>query len=148
MLFLVFLFYGAFFLTSRALAASNGMEHFFVEVKFNGNVHIISTAFLPPRSSFIKYPEFCDNLDKLSDEFPDSKLCVVGDFTIPNAQWSSGDVASVASLVQLALSNEVESIQVVGFYHNLYQVNSIRNANNVLLEMVFWDDEKVMFSCR
>ena len=70
-------------------------------------VHIFSTDYFPSRCALLKYAEFCDNLDKLSDEFPDSHLCVVGDFNIPNAQWSSGDLASVASPV---LPNEVESI--------------------------------------
>ena len=59
------------------------------------------------------HAEFCGTLDRFSDGFPDGKLCVVGDFNIPNAQWSSGDLALVDSSVKSALPNEIESIQVL-----------------------------------
>ena len=132
-------------IASRVLPANNSIEHLFVQIDMSGEQFIFASAYFPPRSAFQKYVQFGESLERLSDEYPENKLCVLGDFNLPHSQWSKEDLASVAVPLPTAVPNEVESLQVLSFlcsYHNLYQVNSIANENNVILDLVFLQDRE------
>uniref|UniRef100_A0A6P7H9E1 Uncharacterized protein LOC114349030 n=1 Tax=Diabrotica virgifera virgifera TaxID=50390 RepID=A0A6P7H9E1_DIAVI len=131
------------------LLASNSVEHLFVKIEVGSNKIIIATAYFPPRSEPEKYWEFTENVEKLSDENPDHKLCILGDFNFPYCNWSKDGMSSVGTPLTGASPSEVESIQILSAscsYHNLYQVNSVKNAHNNLLDLIFMDDGEAKIS--
>uniref|UniRef100_A0A6P7GYL1 Probable ATP-dependent helicase PF08_0048 n=1 Tax=Diabrotica virgifera virgifera TaxID=50390 RepID=A0A6P7GYL1_DIAVI len=81
-------------ISSTVLLASNSVEHLFVKVEVGSNKVIIATAYFPPRSEPEKYWEFTDNVEKLSEENPDHKLCILGDFNVPYCNWSKDGMSS------------------------------------------------------
>lgn len=126
-------------LTSTVLAASKNIEHLFVKIDIDNSKFIFATAYFPPRSAPDKYMEFTETVDRLSEEFAEYSLCILGDFNLPYCRWSNDGMASAAG----APPAEVESTQLLSFlcsYHNLHQVNTVRNAGNNLLDLVFVRD--------
>lgn len=74
-------------------------------------------------------------------------MYVLGDFNLPNSQWSMDELASMVVPLPTASPNEVESLQVLSHlcsYHNLYQVNTIKNDNNSMLDFIFVQDKETI----
>nr|CAI5824559.1 unnamed protein product [Callosobruchus analis] len=119
------------------------IEQLFVLVEVGATQYIIGTVYLPPGSSVDKYVVFSDNLESLYDEFPDCKLCIMGDFNLPNSLWSKEQFGSYATALASASHREVECLSMLSnmcSLHNLFQVNSVVNVNHSVLDLVFCQD--------
>nr|CAI5852710.1 unnamed protein product [Callosobruchus analis] len=130
-------------LSSRILPSTQDIEQLFVLVEVGATQYIIGTVYLPPGSSVDKYVVFSDNLDSLYDEFPDCKLCIMGDFNLPNSLWSKEQFGSYATALAAASHREVECLSMLSnmcSLHNLFQVNSVVNVNHSVLDLVFCQD--------
>ena len=121
----------------KRVESSENIEQLFIAV----GPSIVGAIYLPPLSQLECFLTFAEDIDRIANDFPDSELCVVGDFNVPKALWINEDVCSRA-----IPNNDVyvppltlEIINVLSdlcAYQNLFQCNQITNVNNVILDLV------------
>lgn len=134
---------------SRALTSDQDIEQLFVLVGTGENRYIFGTAYFPPRTTYHRYVMFGDNLERLSEEFPQCKICILGDFNLPHGHWTDGQLGSMVTALPMASPNEVESLQIVSnmcSFHNLYQNNNVLNATDSILDLIFVHDHSIVVS--
>ncbi|CAG9836393.1 unnamed protein product [Diabrotica balteata] len=71
---------------------------------------IFATAYFPSLSMIQKSVEFTGNVENLAENYPEYKLCILGDFNLSNCQWSIDRLSSVATPLPGTSPNEVEFI--------------------------------------
>ncbi|KAK9752855.1 Endonuclease-reverse transcriptase [Popillia japonica] len=79
------------------------------------------------------------DIEKLTDRYPDAKLCLVGDFNLPGIEWSRED----DQLIGIP-SNSLERFVCDNLaYHGLLQHNFNVNMNNTTLDLVLVNSDNV-----
>ncbi|XP_017478949.1 PREDICTED: uncharacterized protein LOC108368584 [Rhagoletis zephyria] len=98
-------------------------------------------SYVPPGSSFELYKAHADNIASLVlNNVKEHHLCVLGDFNLPNINWST----SISNNYGLT-PNNVNSSQELYFIDNvlslnLIQINNYFNSLNRLLDLIFISD--------
>ena len=68
-------------------------EHIFVKIKIDHLDIILGAIYIPQNVQYDSsiYSQFTLVVDELKINYPESHLCLFGDFNLPNVSWSNGD---------------------------------------------------------
>lgn len=94
---------------------------------------IVSCVYIPPRSNIQIYEDYCDAVGRLAENSR-GLIYMCGDFNCPDAFWVN-DHFGVEAVGQLTECSRMLADCMA--FLNLFQVNSISNANGVFLDLVF-----------
>lgn len=128
---------------SKCLRVPEIIEQVFVSIGSPQTGIILGAVYFPPRSSGWVYTVFSDTLDRVTSDLPTSTLCLVGDFNLSHGFWQTNALSSTVLAEHGAPLEEVAAIEEISnacSYHNLFQVNCVRNAYNSLLDLVLTQD--------
>ena len=121
------------------LNGDNSIEFVCVKINVNDTSDIfLYAAYIPPCSNAAVYEKHRNAINEIPSKPADTTI-ILGDFNIPQANWISDDDSNV--MVQTSVSpvyaaDFIEEIQSKGFF----QVNSITNSHNKLLDLIFTND--------
>lgn len=116
----------------------NSIDHVFVLLQIGSTSYLLGCVYIPPSSSLDAYLEHYNVVEELSCRFPDSKIIIVGDYNLPDAQWSIDDESSM--IVDCSVSSP--AVQVCESFNSLslYQANSLPNNHGVFLDLLFTNE--------
>ncbi|KAK9754641.1 Endonuclease-reverse transcriptase [Popillia japonica] len=127
------------FSSSCVLLPTNNIEAVYTSVYVNNNHIIFGSIYIPPASDITTYSNLLHDIEKLTDRYPDAKLCLVGDFNLPGIEWSRED----DQLIGIP-SNSLETFVCDNLaYHGLLQHNFNVNMNNTTLDLVLVNSDNV-----
>ena len=116
------------------------VEHIFVSVCSGSEKMIVGAVYLPQPLSVDTVQAHCSAIDSLLQRYPKHDLCLLGDYNLPNVNWINDDLGVRASRDNREV---VKLLSDCFAYNQLFQVNSISNSNNVMLDLVFVHDKLV-----
>nr|CAH7734274.1 unnamed protein product [Callosobruchus chinensis] len=114
----------------------NSLEQVFVSIKLKDTVLVIGAVYtgIPPSSDLDKYNLHISAVEYAFDLYMDCAFLMLGDFNIPDAFWYND---SYGPNVICPDNSPAHSLLNCYGYHNLYQVNSVVNSRNVMLDLIF-----------
>lgn len=127
---------------STVLDSDESIEQLWIKVCFNKNTLYICCVYIAPDSTDVIYNKHMESINiilKLLKE--NESVMIFGDFNLPNIEWK--DIQDFNSeLKNYSTPFNVKSIKesciVDGMaFNNLVQINSIRNLNSNLLDLMF-----------
>lgn len=113
----------------RILSGYRNTESVFIRCTSSLPNTIIGCAYIPPNQAVSTYTNLCMAVDEaVGTDVGADNLLVLGDFNLPNVDWSddSGDLG--------ASSRQIMNMAAL---HDLKQFNLIRNYRGVILDLVF-----------
>ena len=125
---------------SVQLDCSSTIEYLCVKISVNKKSNLyLYTAYIPPNSNAAVYKMHCDAVSKIPSK-PIDTIIVLGDFNIPRADWIlDDDESNVLVPTSITPTHAADFIdQIIG--NGLFQVNSIRNSQHKLLDLIFTND--------
>lgn len=129
-------------LSSRILPTTHDdIEAIFVLVYVGTDNIILSSVYFPPNSDISLYEKYCEDLENVSDLYPDADLICCGDFNLPGVCWKTEPDKNPVKITK-TLTVIAQSISLL----NMVQLNDISNSNNVLLDLVFSSFESIVVS--
>lgn len=115
------------------------VEDVFVGVKINNNNILIGGVYIPPMSAVNIYEDHCANVDFVVETYPQHTLYLIGDYNLPNVVFTNDDLGTLI----LNNNNHIAQTLCDSFaFHNLYQINSIKNCHGVFLDLIFTHNNK------
>lgn len=134
-------------LRSREITVSSpsyDIDHVFVSLQVGSTSWLLGCVYIPPSSDYEAYVEHCNVVEELCYRFPESKICIVGDYNLSDATWSVDDEGSMVVNCPPSSSGVhlCESFNSV----SLYQVNTIPNDHGVFLDLLFASDVDIATS--
>lgn len=115
------------------------LEYVCIKAKAAQQNIYIYCAYIPPNSPATLYQRHLETISSISIAAEDN-IIIVGDFNLPNIQWISDDDCDniqIPSVYDPQSSAEfITGLMSIG----LHQINSIRNKNNRLLDLIFTND--------
>lgn len=111
-------------LSNQITDVSNNIEHVFVHLT-DAKV-VIGTAYIPPWSNSAAYVTHSVDICKLRDAYSDASFVIVGDYNLPEVEWTDG-----FSYIERYRGSQLLSDLA---YLNFCQFNGIVNINGVLLK--------------
>lgn len=129
-------------LCSCELVVLSDREELWVQIK-NNKFHItLCAVYIPPHSGVNVYSEHLAEVDNVISRWQNSSVCVIGDFNLPGIKWvpDAGEVGFRST----DFSGECET-SFCDFvdYLGLSQLNGIVNVNNVILDLVLTNNNRV-----
>ncbi len=117
-------------------------EELWVNISCNDENLILCAIYLPPNSSPEVYNEHCSFLESISQEYADTRICVIGDFNLPNISWVPNEDCVGLSPV---CSNDLREQMVSDYYMlcGFNQFNSCPNSIGSILDLVFCNFDTV-----
>lgn len=107
------------------------VEHSFVAIKSsNGNI-LVGAVYLPPNSPSVLYENHCDSVEYIVNRGMYSEVFIFGDYNLPGTDWS------LSTETKCDLSPQAQAVQESFSLLELTQVNTVKNCNNVLLDLAF-----------
>lgn len=113
--------------------------HVFAYVIFPDETLLLGCAYIPPSSNLQVYLEHCHVVEQISSQFPDARLCLVGDYNLSScSSWGYDEECGMT--VDCPLS--YPAVQVCESFNSLSlrQVNHLPNNHGVFLDLVFTND--------
>ena len=129
---------------SKQLCVKDTIEDVFVHIEVEKKSLILACVYFPPRSPSAAYVSFSENIDKFSDEYPQATVGILGDFNLPHAVWENSNLSSAVRSVPPAVPAEVDSLEILSnlcAFHNLFQLNTITNISNSILDLMLFQDD-------
>lgn len=126
----------------------NHVEYVCIKIQLNSNSNVfIYAAYIPPNSPASIYDDHAKAINQIQMG-PNDFFIVQGDFNIPHSNWILDDadqnVLLPANIKPLHAETFIDSVLQLG----LHQINSIRNPNGKLLDLIFTNDfENAEISC-
>lgn len=122
------------------LENSNHLEYVCVKVALNTKLNVfIYAAYIPPNSQSDIFSSHLSAINLIPLN-PLDTLIIMGDFNLPHVSWIMDD-AEHNILVPTCVSPQHAADFIDGIISNgVYQINSIRNASNKLLDLIFSND--------
>ncbi|KAG5864357.1 PiggyBac transposable element-derived protein 3, partial [Gonioctena quinquepunctata] len=115
----------------------DNVEQIFVNVYAYGDELVIGGIYLPPSSRLDLYEDHCATVDSVMERFP-KKSCFC---TVPNVEWYN-DEFGVSAIYN---NNNAAQILIESLaFHNLFQLNSIKNCFGVMLDLIFTNDKDII----
>lgn len=113
-----------------------------IQIPGLGNL-VLCASYIPPVSSAEIYESHAKNVYSLfTDAHSNEYLCMLGDFNLPNVDWSPTD--DCGSLLPSNVSTTAERLIVdTAFSFNLAQINNFRNCVNKILDLIFISSELI-----
>lgn len=113
------------------------MEFLCVKAATKSHRPFIYSAYIPPVSSLEVYASHLTAIHAIATD-PEDVLIIVGDFNLPRVQWS---IDEDNILIPTAFDSSHSNYFINGLLSmSVYQVNSIRNSNDRLLDLYFTND--------
>lgn len=128
-------------LAYKVATKCKSIESVYVAIRIKGCQLVVGNVYLPPKCSMETISNFIEELDEVRSHFSNSEILLCGDFNLRNLIWQT-DLHLDSSTVHTEQSETLYS--ALYFYHNLKQHSSIRNCNNVQLDLVFSNIEKII----
>lgn len=122
------------------LLDSMDLECICIQLKLNSNTNaFIYVAYIPPNSDKATYSRHSTLINSIQYKSKDTIL-VMGDFNIPNVEWLlDTDDQKILLPINIRPDHAADFIADI-MEHGLCQINSIRNDDNNLLDLVFTND--------
>lgn len=122
---------------------SNTIEHLLIEIPSTDSSkrHIISSAYVPPRTPFSIYENHFDLLQDLLSHPSIDTFYIVGDYNMPEIDWiisSACDTTCDVTLPQLVCSGSSRMNSLINNFMNsleAFQYNNVSNTNNRILDL-------------
>lgn len=112
----------------------NTCEQLYVSLTHNNQCIIFGGLYIPPKSKADQYLEHTRIVEYVMDNHVDYKLVLCGDYNIPGAIWYNDDLGLNVDCIE----NSPANIILNSFsYYNLFQINSIPNSRNAILDLIF-----------
>lgn len=115
-------------------------ESIYVFVKNKNHQVIVGNVYIPCKSSLQTILNFTEELDEVCSKYPHTDIILTGDFNHRNLKWQA-DLTLDPCTVHTGPSESLYSN--LCFYHNLKQYSSILNSDQVQLDLVFSNIQKV-----
>lgn len=120
-----------------------GHEELWVNISAGSfkNLYLCAVYF-PPQCRMVEYEFHCDTVENMSEEC--DKMYIMGDFNLPNLQFLEEE-----NILPACNSNNAASDLLVStlLFANCNQLNNVKNCNNVLLDLVFSNNDKTDVIC-
>lgn len=121
------------------ISDAEDLEYVCIKAKAKSHNIYIYCAYIPPNSSAEIYLKHLAAIHSIAMD-PEDVLIIVGDYNLPHVQWTTDD-ADHGALIPTAFDSSTASDFINGLLGmGVHQVNSIRNANNRLLDLLFTND--------
>lgn len=119
------------------------VEQLFVSFKYGREKYIIGAVYIPPNSPQEVYNRHCDTIENIIQANPDQKVCIFGDYNIPNAYWRLVD-----GVMQLECPHNSPAVIISDCftYLSMNQIVNIPNNRGVFLDLVFTNITSVSIS--
>ena len=122
------------------------VEQLFVRVHLHNNKNLLLGAiYLPPASRPTLYGKHADSITELYSKYSDDIFLLYGDYNLPHAVWYSDSGQSCFRKLEMS-RNESEAVDLllggVG-YCNLFQANTVFNAYDGMLDLIFVSSSRV-----
>ena len=85
-------------------------------------------------------------MDTIVDIDPSAQVCILGDFNLPHGLWRNDEYSS-AIYPTTAFANEKSAMEIISSmcaFHNLFQLNNIRNSFDSLLDIVLSRTQEIV----
>lgn len=126
-------------LTSELLISSIDLEFICVLIKINTKKLFITCSYIPPNSNQLVYSEHVAAINSVvSSASSNDFMLVVGDFNLPFVKWDF--VPDSPNLLPISSNSWTDTFFNALSDLCLFQLNSIRNINDKLLDLVFVSD--------
>lgn len=117
-------------------------EELWILIKYEKLEMVLGAVYLPPMSNKDSYQLHCDSTEYMSSIFYNTMLCIVGDHNLPEISWHNDDLG----LLSYGHNSSADCLLELFLYLNLFQHNSITNANHVMLDLIFSNDSTLNVS--
>lgn len=116
---------------------TDNLEYVCIKATTGSHCMYVYNAYIPPVSSAEIYSSHLAAIHSIATD-PEDVLIIVGDFNLPHVQWTmDDDVISIPT----AFESQHASDFITGLLDlGVYQVNSIRNSKDRLLDLFFTND--------
>lgn len=105
-------------------------EQVFVSCVISSHRFLIGCTYIPPNQPASVYSDYCDSVDEvISSTGYSEKVLLLGDFNIPDVDWSSEET--------LHVKESSRYLWNLASTHNLKQINAVHNSRGVCLDLVF-----------
>nr|CAI5846351.1 unnamed protein product [Callosobruchus analis] len=118
----------------HVVVPDNDLEQVFIQVKSSFGHILFGAVYIPPSSDTDVYVRCTSSVDYILNEYTNSRLCLLGDFNIPDAIWCNDDFGIQVNCQE---KSAALILQDCFSYYNLFQVNNIPNSRGVMLDLVF-----------
>lgn len=119
------------------IADAENIEYVCVRLTLHSKSNVfIYAAYIPPNSNAIVYENHLSAINKIPLTQNDT-IIIFGDFNLPNSNWILDD--SVLLPTEIKPQFAADFIQNI-IENGLYQINSIKNPNGKLLDLIFSND--------
>lgn len=121
-----------------------GHEELWVSVSLTKDKSVLLCAvYIPPQCSVAEYESHCFNVENLGEN-SENLICILGDYNLPELQFLDDDNMGVLSVRNSAASDALISTMLLV---DCCQVNTIKNVNNVLLDLIFTNNCDTVVNC-
>lgn len=113
--------------------SSTTFEELWLLITYGKLKMVLGAVYIPPASNKESYQFHCDSTEFMASTYSDAMLCIIGDYNLPEIIWWNDDLGLLSSGHNSSADCLIESFPFL----NLFQLNTISNANNVMLDLVF-----------
>lgn len=126
-------------LLSRMLRVTvSDVEQLFVEVGLKNKHLIVGSVYLPPNSDLFVYETHCLSVEEVMKLSPNADILIMGDYNLPHVVWHNNNGYLSYDIDQYGhFSSQANTLLHFLNLFNLYQHNSVVNANRNTLDLVF-----------
>lgn len=109
------------------------LENLAISVNTTNFKIVILSIYIPPNSTIEVYNSHCLVIENLRSTFPDHIFIIVGDFNLPDVNWSN---IYHYNILPGPSSHKAKVLAEIIDYEQLYQLNLIPNYRNNILDLV------------
>lgn len=122
------------------------VEQVFVRVRLQTGHLIVGALYLPPASQPLLYENHVGCVAEILQSYRDDGFCILGDYNLPHADWSCVPctLCSKKPGISSQESTSIDLLQDGYNLCNLAQMNTIVNAFDNMLDLIFVSDTDVV----
>lgn len=119
---------------------ATGVEALCIKIKLESGHLFIISAYIPPSSNNDAYEKLNDCIENIYELMePEDEILIVGDFNLPNLNWTKIDDDNFHVPINASSLNELTCIDGMSSC-GLSQFNGLRNRFGKILDLVFFAD--------
>lgn len=123
-------------LLNRIITSTTDVETLFLSIGAHSTRLLIGGTYIPPQQPIQAYEHFCEAVDEVMSSCPSLNLVLLaGDFNLPQVDWEASP--------PIPTNGPSRCLTEMASTFDLSQINSIRNARGVLLDLIFCSNQSI-----